>query len=786
MTLFDPALRSQAPLATFTPHAGGVLSMDLKRSLLVTAGLLTGGAPPPSTTTTTSGLAAGSLGRGAYSGRHSMPPSAYVSSRAAVAAALTGGRAVADPLLRVFDLRMMRAQTPVSMPLHTSGAGGASLSRGAGPCYVRFRDAGSGSTPWGAGGVGGGVAMVACTDGRLFNVDLFGDGIVRYWCEVDPAVSAEARAARRPGAAAASGGGKFVLTSAALSPSGNCLSVCDSDGLVHVLAPGPGTLCSSMGFYSAEPIEIHGVDTEPWILPPQTEGDGRVADDATLHSAWDVEDSTVAVAAGGTSRATLVTTAERLAATAVSIGADGTGSVAAVAAPYYAPAPTAVSAGATSAFAAAVSARAASRAGGGGGALQPMPAQATGGRGASSSYSQVSAAATASGFAAPNPAVLTSTFLAAADALCTAAATPGVSGGPPPSAVDRSLDALLLRGAGFDVPVDAPGFASCAPPPHADVPWDAVFSVSLAAVKARTKADIWHADGAAAAIWASESGKGGRGGAYAASGGGARTGPRTPAMSAAIAAIRAAGGGGAVFAPSHDRASTFPDDVNDTLLLPRLRCEIDPALLAHVDPTGSYINNRMVQLKLRPNGMLYGRRKAYVDPDPRHRAAGRSALGLSGGPGGSRDRSGSMSSSGSGSDGGGLFGGDGDGSDDDDTTGGSESEGEEIARLLSGGGPGSGSASLQPVPPRPTRAYRRPVVEVGRFGVWDVDMALHNRTLYAGLQRAGANSWVAAIVHVLFFAAPLRARVQRHLCQSPWCATCELRFLFDTLAQVRW
>ena len=66
----------------------------------------------------------------------------------------------------------------------------------------------------------------------------------------------------------------------------------------------------------------------------------------------------------------------------------------------------------------------------------------------------------------------------------------------------------------------------------------------------------------------------------------------------------------------------------DTLLLPRARCEIDPGLAAMLDKS-SYINNRLEALRLAPNSLIYGARKAYVDPDPRHhRVGGRSTLAL--------------------------------------------------------------------------------------------------------------------------------------------------------------
>jgi hypothetical protein len=93
------------------------------------------------------------------------------------------------------------------------------------------------------------------------------------------------------------------------------------------------------------------------------------------------------------------------------------------------------------------------------------------------------------------------------------------------------------------------------------------------------------------------------------------------------------------------------------------------------------------------------------------------------------------------------------------------------------------------VPRIATRAYRRPRISSARVagprfgGFVEADFSSQNPTAFGGLEECGPNSFVHAALQMLFFARPLRRRVGRHLCSHPACLACELRLVFDVLAQ---
>ena len=235
--------------------------------------------------------------------------------------------------------------------------------------------------------------------------------------------------------------------------------------------------------------------------------------------------------------------------------------------------------------------------------------------------------------------------------------------------------------------------------------------------------------------------------------------------------------------PGRDRASTFPQDLNDTVLvgLGERRREIDPALLTRLDRAGAYVDNRT--LRLRPGALLHGRRKAFVDADPRQRRPGRSTLEAT-----IDDDSASISSAdgeegyatlpGGGS--GPSRGGDGEG-DSEDSDAGHGDSGASVSTTTSvrEGARGARRTRVTHVP----RAYRRPRLPVTKFGFFDIDFSRYcGGSPFCGLEDIGPNSLINALVQTLFFTRTLRRRVSRHLCSHPACVACELRFVNDQLA----
>jgi hypothetical protein len=75
------------------------------------------------------------------------------------------------------------------------------------------------------------------------------------------------------------------------------------------------------------------------------------------------------------------------------------------------------------------------------------------------------------------------------------------------------------------------------------------------------------------------------------------------------------------------------------------------------------------------------------------------------------------------------------------------------------------------------------VSQLPRLGIFEFDFSLYNTTEFAGMEDVGPNGLVNSMLQMLFFEHRLRDVVSTHLCPSVGCVVCELRFLFDILAQ---
>jgi hypothetical protein len=192
---------------------------------------------------------------------------------------------------------------------------------------------------------------------------------------------------------------------------------------------------------------------------------------------------------------------------------------------------------------------------------------------------------------------------AQSDASGTSAASAGAGASGNVDDDAGEYDAAALQGVGCDVPVEAFGAAALNPiVPHE--PWSAAWTAPLDALLAAGGTDYF------GDVLQHPSGDGD---------------PRLPAWHRGAARSRPAGSG---LVPARERASTLPQWMNDVALVPHRRRDVDPLLLKFADKTGTYINNNVEQLRLRANSLIYGRRKGYVDMDPRQRNPGASSLAV--------------------------------------------------------------------------------------------------------------------------------------------------------------
>jgi hypothetical protein len=652
----------------------------------------------------------------------------------------------AEAAVRLFDIRMNRQYSTLSVP---------AAGRWGGPLGVRLLPPPPGAPPYAAPQL-----AVLTQDGRLFSADTRADRLFTP---------------RGAIAHAASGGdGRLRLHAAALAPSGAAWAATDGEGVVHVLAPGFGLATSLFG--GAAPPAALG--------PPGARGARRAASLALAAPDCGYEGGEEGAEDGGlraaragvaepdaTSRAGSSGGALRRAAAGAAVAAAAT-----VASAAFPPLP-----GGGAAAAAAAAAEALFGGGGGswGGSFSSPPL-------AGAAAAAAAAAAAEALAPSPSPALLLPSESPPPTAL-------GNAGGMEEEFNDASWDAALLYGAGAEVPVAAPGLGALASAAAHGAGWPGVWgglwSAPVGAASSAARIDVW----SPACGW-DEKRRGGGGGAWA-----------PPAVQALIAASPQ-------LVPALERPSTFPEWATESLMVaPALRRrEVDPALLALVSKSTKspdqvpFVENRGT-LRLRPNSYIYGRRKGYVDADPRGRAPGASSLhapalnaGGEGGDGGDGD------GGGDGGDGGGEGDAEGEGGADDgaptpaptleeepDDDAASISTGASLLDAYSGGNCGGGGGAPPPTPlskrrgraGHVPRAYARPPLLSFKPGAFvDVDFGRYNpQSPFAGLEEVGPNSFVNAPVQLLFFARGLRRTLQQHLCTHPACVACELRFIWDQL-----
>jgi hypothetical protein len=240
VTFFDPALRSPSPIGSWAPHSGGISSIDINRAYVLTSGFL---------------------------------------SPAGTPAGAPASKQMYDPFLKLFDLRMMRAAAPLSVP------GNPNAVRAAGPMYVKFvPDAAkayfdpAASTP----GVTSSVALVGTASGRLFSVDPARDAVFSLFYSLDTDSTATERGlVRAASSTSAAFNTSFVnVTSVALAPSGASISVGDSDGFLYSLSANPTAATSLLGRISEPAVDFHTV--QPWISADARGNEHKVWQEATV------------------------------------------------------------------------------------------------------------------------------------------------------------------------------------------------------------------------------------------------------------------------------------------------------------------------------------------------------------------------------------------------------------------------------------------------------------------------------------------------------------------------
>ena len=799
ITLYDGALRGSASIGKLTGHTGGTLSMDCTRNMIVTVGH------------SSPGESAGpSLGT---RNTPSTNPSAYNNPNS------TTNRAILDATLRIYDVRMLRQITSITVP----SAGG--KSGAGGPVYVKFfpHQANSAifhdtSPP----------LVVATADGRMFTCEPDRDRFLQSIGAIDPTYAAMQRASMRGTAFVPTPDTMRLRTPAwCLAPSGNALAAVDTEGFVYLTAPTPlvNTQTSKLGYMAEPVIKYHTVD-DPWIQlsddyymfntdPSQVNNNNN--EDISSALLWqNLMDPTSrklppglpTLLSAGLSTGNYYQPGNNLN-TKIGLGDGMDEDITLITDQNVRTGiETALSAATTAVNAAKVAATATQNANNpnGNGMSNQKPvssfAAAVLGRASSSTYVREATIAANNATNAINNAE-TMIYNNTRQSL------PGNSFTIQEAIEDGTYDAVLLHGIGSDVPVAAPGIGLLAPtelvyptqpsnnysvPSYAlpslsnTEPWSSVWSTTLDKVQFSSSLHYWNDTNDPHNPSVNN-----RGGKH----GHRNHNPHIPKLP------------GAGYIPAQDRASSFPMDwANETIMIPSRRRDVDPTLLALADRTGTYINNRPNHIRLKPNTLLFGKRKGYLDLDPRRKnniynetasRPGGWQLTNQGtnGNNGIRSRSGSMdshSSGGSSLDLERLMRGEFDDDDNNDLDDDEDDEdidnksitteaslGELLTLSTTDTNTITNGKTLLHIP----RAYRRPKLMATRVGFFDFDFASYNHSPFpiAGFEEVGPNSFVNAALQLLFYARGFRRRIQRHLCSHPACVSCEMRFVFDVACQ---
>jgi hypothetical protein len=80
-----------------------------------------------------------------------------------------------------------------------------------------------------------------------------------------------------------------------------------------------------------------------------------------------------------------------------------------------------------------------------------------------------------------------------------------------------------------------------------------------------------------------------------------------------------------------------------------------------------------------------------------------------------------------------------------------------------------------------SKEYARVTISIPRHGLYAFDFSSYNKTHFTGLDNLLPNSYVNAVIQVLYFHREIRSAMKNHLCEKENCLMCELGFLFHML-----